>query len=319
MLPLRGPSAFVPDRSPPLAAPAPPATGTTARVIRAHGESVYGTTVRREFGDVTISLVTGEAHEAVRPGRHIRADPSESLRVFRALAGEIHVHQDGRRGQASGPQIICCDTSRPYRLILPRPFHLVEVQLPHRHLGMSAADTAKLTATGWCGRMGAGALLSQLLAGLHDHGTEIHSAVDRVGATVAGLTAAVLADRLRHVAAEDEVARHDLMLNIQGFIRARLSDPDLTPQAVAEHHNISLRYLQRIFQEHGTSPARWIRDERLARCRSELRDPRLEHLPVGVIGERSGLYQASHFSRLFRDRYGLTPRGYRTMREAVPT
>ncbi|MFZ3475567.1 helix-turn-helix domain-containing protein [Streptomyces sp. 4.24] len=315
MLPLRGPSAFVPDRSPPLAAYAPGA----ARVVRGPDESVHGTVVRRDFGDVTITLVTGEPHEVLRPGRHIRPGAAEYLRVFRALAGEIHVHQDGRRGQASGPQIICCDSSRPYRLVLPRPFHLVEVLLPHRHLGMSADDTAKLTATGWCGRMGAGALLSQLLAGLHDHGTEIHSAVDRVGSTVAGLTAAVLADRLRHVAAEDEVARHGLMLHIQSYIRERLSDPGLTPQAVAEHHNISLRYLQRIFQDHGTSPARWIRDERLARCRYELRDPRLSHLPVGVIGERSGLYQASHFSRLFRDRYGLTPRGYRTTREPVAT
>ncbi|MGW6690397.1 helix-turn-helix domain-containing protein [Streptomyces sp. NPDC054961] len=317
MLPLGGPRASVPDRSPPVAT-AVPAPGT-ARIIRGHDESVHGSAVRRAFGDVTITLVTGEAHEAIRPGRHIRPDPGESLRVFRALAGEIHVHQDGRRGQASGPQIICCDSSRPYRLVFPRAFHVVEVLLPHRHLGMAAGDTEKLTATGWCGRLGAGALLSQLLAGLHDHGTEIHSAVDRVGATVAGLTAAVLADRLRHVAAEDEVARHGLMLNIQSYIRERLSDPGLTPQAVAEHHNISLRYLQRIFQDHGTSPARWIRDERLARCRSELRDPRLEHLPVGVIGERSGLYQASHFSRLFRDRYGFTPRGYRTMREPVST
>jgi AraC-like DNA-binding protein len=289
-------------------------TPAVAYVLRAHDEAVRGTAVRRRFGDVRLTLVTGEPHEAIRPARHIDHEPGY-LRVFRMPAGEIGVHQDGRQGRAAGPQIICCDTTRPYRLLLPQRFRMVEVLLPHRHLGLPPGDTGKLTATSWCGRKGAGALLSRLLDGLDEHGSEIHSALDRVGGTVAGLTAAVLAERLRLLAAENEIARHDLMLHIQAYIRERLSDPALTPQSVAERHNISLRYLQRIFQENGTSPARWIRDERLARSRSELRDPRLNHLPVGLIGERAGLYQASHFSRLFRDRYGMTPRGYRTMRE----
>ncbi|MFJ6612823.1 helix-turn-helix domain-containing protein [Streptomyces sp. NPDC091289] len=293
-------------------------THAAAHVLRAHDEAVRGTAVRRQFGDVWVVLVSGEPHEAVRTARSIGDSPGY-LRVFRLLEGEILVHQDGRADSAGGPQIICCDTTRAYRLHLPLSFRLVEVLLPHRHLGLPPADTAKLTATSWCGRKGAGALLSQLLYGLDEHGTEIHSAVDRVGGTLAGLTAAVLADRLRHLAAEDEIARHDRMLHIQEYIRGRLADPDLTPHAVAEQHNVSLRYLQRIFQEHGTSPARWIRDERLSRCRAELRDPHLDHLPVGLIGERAGLYQASHFSRLFRERYGVTPRGYRTMREPADT
>ncbi|MFJ3928326.1 helix-turn-helix domain-containing protein [Streptomyces sp. NPDC090022] len=286
-----------------------------AHVLRGHDDCVRGSAVRKQFGDVQIVVAAGGPHEAIRPARAIRPGPGAYLHLFRPLSGGIGVHQDGREGHAVAPQIVCCDSTRPYQLFLPRPFRLVEVLLPHRQIGMPPADTAKLTATAWCGRMGAGALLSQLLAGLDEHGTEIHSALDRVGGTIAGLAAAVLADRLRNLAAEDEVARHDLMLHIQAYIRERLSDPALTPHAVAERHHISLRYLQRIFQENGTSPARWIREERLARCRSELLDARLDHLPVGVIGERAGLFQASHFSRLFRDRYGVTPRGYRTMRE----
>ncbi|MEU3609685.1 AraC family transcriptional regulator [Streptomyces sp. NPDC035033] len=284
-----------------------------AHVLRTHDEAVRGTAVRREFGDAWVTLVSGSPYEGVRTARSLDGTPGY-LRVFRPIHGEILVQQDGRTDTASAPQIICCDTTRPYRLQLPRPFRLVEVLLTHRRLGLPPADTELLTAASWCGRKGAGALLSQLLAGLDEHGPEIHSVVDRVGVSLAGLTAAVLTDRMRHLAAEDQIARHHLMLHIQEHIRERLADPGLTPNAVAAHHHVSLRYLQRIFQENGTSPARWIRDERLARCRSELLDPRLDHLPVSAIGERAGLYQASHFSRLFRERYGVTPRDYRALR-----
>ncbi|WP_344622150.1 helix-turn-helix domain-containing protein [Kitasatospora arboriphila] len=107
------------------------------------------------------------------------------------------------------------------------------------------------------------------------------------------------------------LARRAMLQRIKHFARSRLADPELKPEMLAQHHHISLRYLQKLFQEHGQSPASWIRDERLHRCCAELRDPRLAHLTIAMIGERSGLYGASHFSRLFRDRYGISPREYR--------
>ena len=80
---------------------------------------------------------------------------------------------------------------------------------------------------------------------------------------------------------------------------------------LARRHSISLRSLQLLFAEHGTSPARWIRDERLHRVRADLTDPRLAHLTVAMIGERWGLVDASQVSRLFRAKYGVSPSRYR--------
>ncbi|MFJ6216785.1 helix-turn-helix domain-containing protein [Streptomyces sp. NPDC092296] len=118
--------------------------------------------------------------------------------------------------------------------------------------------------------------------------------------------------RPRPAAADhSQLARDAMLLRIQDFARSRLADPALKPEMLARHHHISLRYLQKLFSEHGQSPASWIRDERLSRCSDELRDPRFAHLTVAAIAERSGLYGASHFNRLFRDRYGLTPGEYR--------
>jgi AraC-like DNA-binding protein len=284
-------------------------------IVRDHEGEPEGSTASRRFGEVRFSLVEGGPREMIRPDRLIDQSAYGYLRVCRLLAGEIWVFQGGRHAVARGTQLVCYDSSRPYKVIMPERFRMVTLLLPHRLMGLTPKNTELLTAKVWHGAQGLGALMSDLLAGLEQHSEEVDTAIDLLGGSVAGLAAALFAERMRSMSAEPGVGRQALMLSVQAFIRDRLADPDLSPVTVAQHHNVSLRYLQKIFHERDTSPARWIRDERLARCRAELADPQLDHLPIALIGERSGFYGASHFSRLFRDRYGITPREYRRRRE----
>ncbi|MFH9236760.1 helix-turn-helix domain-containing protein [Streptomyces anulatus] len=278
--------------------------------VAEHGEERGGTTVSRRFGDVWICVMEGGPSQVFRPGRPGPADETY-LRVLRPLVGEVHVEQDGRQAVACSSRLVCYDSSRRHRITMPEDFRMVTLALPHRSIGLTPKESELLTARVWHGSHGVGALMSELLAGLERYGEEVDTAIDLLGGSVAGLAGALFAERIRSAAAETGAGRQTLMVNVQAFIRENLAVPELSPVAVAQQHNVSLRYLQKIFNEHNTSPARWIRDERLARCRSELADPGLAHLSIAAIGERSGFYGASHFSRLFRDRYGVTPRDYR--------
>jgi AraC-like DNA-binding protein len=65
-----------------------------------------------------------------------------------------------------------------------------------------------------------------------------------------------------------------LLLRAQAFIEARLSDPTLSPGAVAAANYISVRSLYKLFETQGQSVAGWIRQRRLERCRRDLLDPR---------------------------------------------
>lgn len=278
-----------------------------------------GTTVSRRFGEVWICVVEGGSSEVRGPGRAGPADETH-LRVLRPLVGEVHVDQDGRQAVTGSSGLVCYDSSRPHRITTPGDFRMVTLALSHRSIGLTPKESELLTARVWHGSQGLGALMSDLLAGLARYGEEVDTSIGLLGGSVAGLAGALFAERLRTAAAATGGGHQTLMVNVQAFIRKNLAVPELSPVAVAQQHNVSLRYLQKMFNEHNTSPARWIRDERLARCRAELADPGLSHLSIAVIGERSGFYGASHFSRLFRDRYGVTPREYRkTMRPAALT
>ena len=91
-------------------------------------------------------------------------------------------------------------------------------------------------------------------------------------------------------------------------MEAAIEEP-LSRAALAGAANLSLRQLDRLFQAHlGTSVERFYLGLRLDRARELLRQT---SLPVVEVALATGFGSASHFSRSFRDRFGLSPRGER--------
>jgi AraC-like DNA-binding protein len=145
---------------------------------------------------------------------------------------------------------------------------------------------------------------------------------ERVSTVLLDVLAVKLADRMpdgavsmQDVAIQD-VATHDmrrgaLVRRIRAFIDSHLGDPELTPAAVAAAHHISLRYLHKLFEPEGHGVAGLIRQRRLERCRQDLLDPAQVDRPVAGIAARWGFSSAAHFSRVFREAYGLPPAAFR--------
>lgn len=107
------------------------------------------------------------------------------------------------------------------------------------------------------------------------------------------------------------VRQQTLFQQIQAFIDRRLDDPSLTPEMIADAHHISTRTLQRLFQAHGSAVAKWIRFQRLERCRRDLANPLLSEQLIQAIAARWGFSTPAHFTRVFRATYGLNPQDYR--------
>jgi AraC-like DNA-binding protein len=86
----------------------------------------------------------------------------------------------------------------------------------------------------------------------------------------------------------------------------------VTTATIAAAHYISPRYLQKLFEAEGSTVTDWIRRRRLDHCKRELLDPRNAGEPISRIAARWGLADSSHFSRLFRATYGMSPREFRS-------
>ena len=98
---------------------------------------------------------------------------------------------------------------------------------------------------------------------------------------------------------------------IRSFIALHMSNPDFSSSLVADGCNISPRYLC-IFKSQGTTFSKVLWDERLEKARDWLVALDARHYTIGEIAFMTGYKNVAHFSRMFRNRFGCSPREYRS-------
>jgi AraC-like DNA-binding protein len=100
--------------------------------------------------------------------------------------------------------------------------------------------------------------------------------------------------------------RAALLAEIQFYIQQHLDDSRLCATSIAAAHRISVRTLHLVFAEGGMSVGRWTRQQRLERCHRELSRAG-GSTTVTDVAFRWGFSDAAHFSRAFKQAYGVSP------------
>ncbi|GAB2607817.1 helix-turn-helix domain-containing protein [Streptomyces capparidis] len=244
-----------------------------------------------------------------------RADP-EMLLLDLVLRGRKTV-DTGRQSEVGPAEMVLMDGSRPCRIAVgtdgDRAVRGIVVMLPRQLLPLGPRLTQRALGVPASARTGPGRLLSDFLTTLMsgECGDRIPDS-GRLGGVVADLVTATYAACLDEEAAlPSESARGTLRLQVRDFVLRHLDDESLSPATIAAAHNISVRYLHKLFQEDGSTVGDWVRGQRLERCRRDLADPLRHDRPVHAIATRWGFPNAAHFSRAFRAAYGLSPRAFR--------
>nr|WP_083976019.1 helix-turn-helix domain-containing protein [Herbidospora sakaeratensis] len=265
------------------------------------------------LGPIDVIDVGATAHQARRTPRLVSAAPSDTLKLGLFVRGRGRLEQGGRQAVVETGEMAVYDTDRPYWLDFDVPTRMVVLLFPRAMLGLPPDRVDEVTGRSIPSTGGIGALVAPFLLRLAGHLDDVEV---RDGARLAGnvvdLVATMLADRLDLPPADPDAARRAMLLRITSYIEAHLGDPGLDPARIAAAHYISTRYLHKLFSAESTTVAAWIRTRRLDRCVRDLRDPLQAARPVSAIGAQWGFPDASHFSRLFKAAYGLSPRDYRS-------
>ena len=268
-------------------------------------------------GPVGVTRVVGPGRfECRRTPTLIRRSDPELLKIDVQLRGGTAYAQGGREVALAPGDFTLVDLSRPSRVRnAGAGQEVVAVVFARDALPLRHDELARLTAVRVPGREGLGApivaLARHLARRLGDRGATDGT---RLAGALMDLLTVAFAERLDRVGAVSPATRRRaLTTSVQSFIDRQLADPRLSPRTIAAAHHISPRLLCRLFEEQGTSVARWIRERRLERCRRDLLDPALSDLPVSSIAFGWGFADAAHFSRVFRQAYGHPPAEYRRL------
>jgi AraC-like DNA-binding protein len=267
----------------------------------------------QRLSQIRMFRIIAGANTMSRTARDIASGDPECLHFEIVLRGSLKGVQQGRTVALKPGDMTVYDTSRTAVWRADEAFDLLVVQISKSLLGNSVNTLSKHVAVRIPSETGLPRLAARFMLE-----TSGGLAGGSISPDDSGIQGHVL-DLVRRIYIDLGSDSHptrphsaaELLLNAQAQIESRLSYPNLCPSDIARACFISIRYLHKVFAGEGLSVGEFIRTERLAHCHRDLLDPGLADQPIKAIASRWGLPNAAHFSRLFREEYGCSPREFR--------
>ncbi|MEU8380137.1 helix-turn-helix domain-containing protein [Streptosporangium sp. NPDC048865] len=287
-------------------------------VMRSDDEAEFPASLHLlDLGAVQLTRLSYPPLRSRRTPLMVRRSDPEMYSLSLTLRGTMAIDHHDRQAVATPRDLLLYDSSHPFHAHTTTDgtgnVEGMILQFPRALVSLPPDKLTRLTATRLSGAQGIGALLVNHLTALARHSSGYTTAdTARLSTITVDLLAATCAHYLEAEAAlPPQTHQQVLQARIHAFIQQHLGDGDLCAETIAAAHQISVRYLYKLFQEQGMSVAAWIRSRRLERCRRDLADPALASRPIHAIASRWGFVSNTHFSRIFRAAYGLSPADYR--------
>lgn len=241
--------------------------------------------------------------------RALLADGNDNLGLTLNATGLSIVSQHGREAAVGAGDGVLMSFGEPGSVLRPTTGRYVGLYLPRAAL-MALAPGAEDS----LGRlMPAGLvvlnLLSTYLAALMDSADlgspELqHLAVAHIYDLVA---LAIGATRDASMIARSRGVRAARLSAVKADIKKNFASRGLSIEVLSARHRVTPRYIQRLFEEEGTSFTEFVLGQRLHHAHRLLTHPGFADRTVSAIAFDSGFGDLSYFNRVFRQAFGATP------------
>ncbi|WP_203291228.1 helix-turn-helix domain-containing protein [Maricaulis parjimensis] len=269
--------------------------------------------------DIAINHCALGAQTFKRDITRIARDGVDHYQLHVFLKGSVEMVCGGREVSAGVGDFVNLDHSETFASSTT-DYEIINVFIPRRRLAPLLRAPDCTHGLVFDSRTGSGRLLRDYVLALNKAVAEISLAqAPQAAEALVQLAAMALNGVALDTADPPAVADHALLLNAQVFIKNNLSRPDLGPESLALALGLSRARLYRVFAACG-GVMEFIREMRLRRAFTDLISPRHLHRHIAQIAYDWGFKDPAHFSRLFKARFGVSPRdareqGARVMRD----
>jgi AraC family transcriptional activator of tynA and feaB len=266
------------------------------------------------LGPIRMAAVSSTATEIERTSSHIERPTERLFSFLLPLEGRGVFSHYGHEVTLAPGDFTLCDNALPHRLDFLEPTRLLILRTPPELLRRHLPAPEKL-----CGlRLGADlgvapaaaalvrSLWEQVQAGLPE------TFGDRLASHMLDVLATAYAMGFGAEVADASIAASH-RVRVKQHVEGRLDDPDLTPPRVARALGISPRYLRMLAAADGESLSGYILRRRLEECAKQISSPMWRGRTLTEAAFGWGFNSASHFTRAFKARFGVTPTAYREL------
>ena len=272
----------------------------------------WGSVSQSRSGPVSLTRVDSTEQRVFRTPSRIARASEDFVLVALATSGVNGVFQDGREAIVSTGQFVMYDTTRPYELRFDDSFSQTIFQMPRKLLQQRVGAIEGLTATAFAGDRP----LERLT---YDFALNVSRTIELIDPAAASrlldqaldLLAMTFADRLHARVQDQSVHRSALLYRLKNHILTHLADPELSLPRAAAAIGISPRYASDLMAGEQASFRNYLQTQRLERCKRDLADPACQARHIGEIAFAWGFNDLAHFSRIFKQRFGVSPREWR--------
>jgi AraC-like DNA-binding protein len=274
---------------------------------------IFGEIEFSQLGALDFTTVRSSVRRVRRTPGLIGRDDRDSYLVQIQRLGRGVVCQDGRQAVLNPGDFAVFDTGRPYELQFDCPEHdVLVVRLPRSALEAHVTNLQELTATMVSGACVAGQLLRTQADMLQRRIDQVHpSSTVSLSEALSSMIAAGLRELPRANANRHSKLCAFHVASVKKHVSDNLRNPELTVASIAAAMKMSPDYLSRLFRLEPVTLSRMIWHQRLDACRRELSDPHMAHRNISEIAFGWGFNDATHFGRIFKGQFGVTPREWR--------
>ena len=267
------------------------------------------------LGDILIGIGSFDATNFLRDRQKALSDGIDHVMVQVYTAGGYTGMLDDRPITVRRGDLVTLDMARETRttsvasvnitVMIPRDLLKVR-DVPHGHMSQGPRGAIL------------GGLMVDHLVSLRDRLPQMHRSI---GAAVASATLALYHAALEPIEEMGDLSpvpfRDTQFQRARRIIERRLSDNALGAETLASEMGLSRASLYRLFEPY-QGITNFILDRRLAFARKALGDHE-DTRQIGIIASACGFSDPSHFSRVFRRRFGMTPAEFRKQGRTAPS
>ena len=270
------------------------------------------------LGPMRVARITCGRSSIARTPRHIVHAPGRVFSFILQARGRGVFAQYGHEAVLQEGDLTLCDSAAPHSyhvddrsevMMLRVPANLLKERLPspEQFCGRHLSSNEGLTCT-------VGAVMTSICTQL-ERGLSpcFQNSLARHVLDLLATSYTIAFDSLT-TASSVVSGRH---AKVKLHIEQHLRDPELSPCTVAQGLKLSSRYLRMIFATSGETVSAYILRRRLEECARQMTDPQWRGRSIAEIAFGWGFNSAPHFTRSFRDRYGVSPRHYRFRQPAL--
>jgi AraC family transcriptional regulator, positive regulator of tynA and feaB len=258
------------------------------------------------FGHTRMSPLTG-----IRNKAELAKSPEQCLYANYVMSGELFVEQGDTITAAKKGDLVIFDSTLPVRHVKvgDDAFEDLTFSISKNHIGSVGQIFKNFVVPHSMILPPLAGCFKFLSQNILSASPEELLAVGAACAALLPLAAGYCRDDHRNEVLDHASKRYDR--EMLKFIHHSLADERLSPNAVAEHLGISVRYVHKRFAAFGMTFGNYVRSKRLELVRHDLISEAGGNQPISVVAFRWGFSDLSTFIRAFKKEFGCTPREYR--------